>query len=397
MYNPSVYNKIIVITARGVMRKLFIGLAFLSVVLSFKAMAQEDKTTALPKYFYKKLEGTIGEKYPVRMELIREDSVLRGYYYYENKRIPIPFTFNSCVDKNGNYIIEENAGNTSTGEQLVTGRLTGKFIDTGKFEGVWQNYDGSKTLPLKLMEKYGEDCAKINIRKYERNIGECGNESCFSLSIFYPEVILPDKNVEDKINKAIKNSLLEYYVEDKALQYNSIEELADSFYAAYKTDSVIIHSEDYILAYVYDLEFKIDYNDNNILSLLKTLYTYTGGAHGSTSLTYLNFDLRSGAEIKLEDIFKDDYKTALDKLGEKPFRDYYNLKPDEDFEKAGFWFTDNKFSLNDNFGFNPEGIVFQYNQYEVAPYALGAASIIIPYKKLKEIVKENSLLDYINK
>ncbi len=397
MYNPSVYNKTIVITARGVMRKLFVGLAFISVLLSLKTLAQENDTTTLPKYFYKKLEGIIGEKYPIGMELVREDSVLRGYYFYVNKNIPIPFTYNSRVDNEGKYVIEEDAGSTSAGEQLVTGRLTGKFIDSGKFEGLWQNNDGSKTLPLKLAEKYGDDCAKINILKYERNIGECGNESCFSLSIFYPEIILPDKSVEDKINKAIKNSLLEYYVEDKALHYSSIEELADSFYSAYKTDSIIIHSEDYILAYVYDLGFKIEYNDKDILSLLKTLYSYTGGAHGSTSLTYLNFNLRSGAEIKLEDIFKDDYKTALDKLGEKPFRDYYNLKPGEDFEKAGFWFIDNKFSVNDNFGFNPEGIVFQYNQYEVAPYALGAASITIPYKKLKEIIKENSLLDYINK
>jgi hypothetical protein len=379
------------------MKKIIFNCLLLLSLLPVNNLAQDSKKTEPPEYFYKKLEGIIGEKYPIEMELVREDSVLRGYYFYVNKKIPIPFTYSSRVEKEGNYIIEEDAGYTESGEQIITGKITGKFIAGDKFEGKWQNHDGTKALPLKLTEKSGDDCAKINILKYERNFGNCGDENCFSLSTFYPEVILPDKNVEDKINKAIKNSLLEYYVEDKALHYYSIEELADSFYAAYKTDSVIIHSEDYILAYVYDLEFKIDYNDNNILSLLKTLYTYTGGAHGSTSLTYLNFNLNTGNEIKPDDIFTSDYKTTLDKLGEKPFREFYKLKPADDFEASGFWFTNNKFSLNENFGFNPEGVVFQFNQYEVAPYALGAASITIPYKKLKEIIKENSLLDYIIK
>ncbi len=39
-------------------------------------------------------------------------------------------------------------------------------------------------------------------------------------------------------------------------------------------------------------------------------------------IDYLNFNLQNGKEINLSDIFKDDYKPALDKLGEEPFREF---------------------------------------------------------------------------
>ncbi len=376
------------------MKNLIVVLSVFSCLLSVRIPAQENNTAALPKYFYKKLEGIIGEKYPIRMELIREDSVLRGYYYYENKKLPIYFNYNSRIDKNGNYLIEENAGNTESGELLITGRLTGRFVDAGLFEGKWQNADGTKTLSLKLTENYSDGCAKMNIRKYERNYGKSGDES-FSFTAIYPEIILPDKKAEAKINERIKNSFREYYFEDSQIHFNSVEELADSFYAAYKADSIIAHDEKFYLSFAYDLSYVVDYNDNNILSLLKTLYQFTGGAHGSTFFTYLNFNLNTGDEIKPEDIFTGDYKTTLDKLGEEPFREYYQLKPDEDFEAAGFWFKDNVFAVNDNFGFNCEGIAFQYNQYEVAAYVLGAANITIPYNSVKNIIKQDGLLNFI--
>ncbi len=75
----------------------------------------------------------------------------------------------------------------------------------------------------------------------------------FSVSILYPEVILSDNTIETRINTSIKNSLLEYSVEDKLNHYSSIEELADSFYAWYKADSLISRGDDIINYFCYDL------------------------------------------------------------------------------------------------------------------------------------------------
>ena len=46
------------------------------------------------------------------------------------------------------------------------------------------------------------------------------------------------------------------------------------------------------------------YNKNNILSIPLTMYEFTGGAHGLTNIKSFNYDLATGKELKLEDLFK---------------------------------------------------------------------------------------------
>lgn len=42
---------------------------------------------------------------------------------------------------------------------------------------------------------------------------------------------------------------------------------------------------------------------------------------------------------------------------------------------------------NDNFSFSHQGLVFTYNQYEVAPYVMGIITITIPWDKLKGYIR----------
>jgi hypothetical protein len=72
----------------------------------------------------------------------------------------------------------------------------------------------------------------------------------------------------------------------------------------------------------------------------------------------------------------------LREAGEEEFRAERELGPEVSLEEAGFSFPDNRFSLNDNYGFSKEGIVFFFNGYEVAAYAEGPTAIVIPYEKL---------------
>ncbi len=46
-----------------------------------------------------------------------------------------------------------------------------------------------------------------------------------------------------------------------------------------------------------------------------TYYQYTGGAHGLTTKVSYNYNLKTGNELKLKDLFKEgfDYKSIIDK------------------------------------------------------------------------------------
>lgn len=68
------------------------------------------------------------------------------------------------------------------------------------------------------------------------------------------------------------------------------------------------------------------------------------------------------------------------------------LGPDDDLGSAGFWFENNKFSLNDNFLILDSGLVFYYNNYEITAYAFGPTELEIPYTKIKTLVDEKNIL-----
>ena len=105
-----------------------------------------------------------------------------------------------------------------------------------------------------------------------------------------------------------------------------------------------------------------------------------------------NYNLKTGKEIKLSDVFSGNYLPVLTKIAEKKFRKFYDVSQNESLENAGFWFDKGIFRLNDNYSFNTFAVTFQFNSYEVAAYAMGAPEIIIPYSEIKSIIRPDGLL-----
>lgn len=130
----------------------------------------------------------------------------------------------------------------------------------------------------------------------------------------------------------------------------------------------------------------LTYTDS-LLSMQVESEAFTGGAHGAHLVRYVNVDPKSGAPYELEDFLKVGYEDHLRAVAEEAFRKARDIAPDVSFEEAGFSFPDNRFALTDNFGFKPEGIVFFYNDYEVAAYAVGPTEILIPYEELAGWIK----------
>jgi len=102
--------------------------------------------------------------------------------------------------------------------------------------------------------------------------------------------------------------------------------------------------------------------------------------------------LNNGDEIKLSDIISDLNQNNLTKIAEEEFRKLKNITPDADLEQAGFWFENNKFYLNENFLIGDSSLVFFYNNYEITAYAFGPTELEISYLKIRDLIKENSII-----
>ena len=77
-------------------------------------------------------------------------------------------------------------------------------------------------------------------------------------------------------------------------------------------------------------------------------------------------------------------------------REEHGLKPDDSLSGEGPLFED-KFELNDNWFVTPAGLGFSYSPYEIGPYAAGFIEPVIPFAKLKDLLKEGSPLERFGK
>ena len=73
------------------------------------------------------------------------------------------------------------------------------------------------------------------------------------------------------------------------------------------------------------------------------------------------------------------------------------MTEDINLTEAGFWFDDDKFSVNNNFSIGKDGLNFVYNNYEITAYAYGPTELFIPYKSIKKVIKPDGLLTDFNR
>lgn len=108
-----------------------------------------------------------------------------------------------------------------------------------------------------------------------------------------------------------------------------------------------------------------------------------GGPHGHENTQLVTFDKRTARRVSINELF--DAKDSLilhNKL--------YKLISEELKKRSGDWekldFSPDICPLG-NVALTPQGIVFQYDAYEIASYSMGAFDIVIPYEHFRNIIK----------
>jgi hypothetical protein len=112
-------------------------------------------------------------------------------------------------------------------------------------------------------------------------------------------------------------------------------------------------------------------------------YYALGAAHGSYTVQVLNFDLRDGNIITLNQLF---YPNNMVKLTQFVKRKFMQQNEGEDW-----WFTsgDQPFQLAEVFALEPKGLRFIYQQYEVGPYVAGLPEVFLTKEELQAWMKPN--------
>lgn len=180
-----------------------------------------------------------------------------------------------------------------------------------------------------------------------------------SVKIYFPVVTsLPLPPIQKKINRHILKQLNTILIEQGFYNKNLVEMVGN---------------------------YEIKTNERGFLSLSLTVYSFTGGAHGLTITRSLTFDVTTGKQYTLEDLFKptSDYVRVLSQIIEKKFiewevpllEEFKGIRPDQDFYVAD------------------HSLVIYFHVYELTPYVYGFPYVPIAIKDIEEIILPNGILD----
>lgn len=127
--------------------------------------------------------------------------------------------------------------------------------------------------------------------------------------------------------------------------------------------------------------FELKTNERNVLSISLIMYNYTGGAHGMTYIKSLTFDIQTGREYALADLFKPNsgyvVKINTDIRAQIAARqlpllgEFTGIKPDQDFYIAD------------------KALVIYFQLYDLVPYVYGFPAFPISVYYLQNEVIED--------
>lgn len=243
---------------------------------------------------------------------------------------------------------------------------------------------------IEAVPKYVE----YRVQKISEELGPCRTDStskkCLIINIEYPEVTgMVSQAVLDKLNTNIQNDILSStFLSDKP---TSFEELKNELEADYST--IIEDFPDYGNAWNLEVNSDILYQDSLFISLASTVYSYTGGAHPNSGQMYRSYDLRTGEAISLADILEAGYEEELNEVAEIEFRMTKEIPPNESLEDRGYWFQNDRFELTENFAIINQSLVFYFNPYEIAPYAMGATELELKLTDFVNLIKEGGVIE----
>lgn len=200
------------------------------------------------------------------------------------------------------------------------------------------------------------------------------------------KLTLPEARGQSRLAKAVNTALREEVVSllkfEDSLQVTSLEQAITSFRKGYEQLRALYPDE--APGWKAEIFAEVTYEDEHWISILLNAYIFTGGAHGYTSVRFLNFDKHKGTELQPWELIRN--QGEFRQFAESRFRRQEHIPENQPINSTGFMFEENRFYLPDNIGLTREGVTLHYNQYEVASYADGPIELTLPYSEVKKFM-----------
>jgi hypothetical protein len=326
----------------------------------------------------KTFRGQIGGRYKIQMRLVRTGSTLTGSYFYENVRSDI--RVDGSLDARGGFTLEErDAAGKTTG--IFKGRWgmdeEGRLAE---LKGDWSK-PGGRAMPFHLSEM-PVAFANRALKLLTNEIKEENKRRGYAIEVEYPQLAGSTDAGGARFNVETKA-----FAEREVAQFK--QNLAESAAEGVKRPEGM--GDDLSVGYT------LGAANDRLISVQFSIGTYYAGtAHPNHNTAVINFDLQTGRTLALADLFKpsSDYLRVIsDYCIADLKRQRARIGADSMLEDE--WIEKGAAAEEESFHswlVTRDGLEITFDPYEVAPYAAGTQSVLVPYDALKQILKPDGVV-----
>jgi len=205
-------------------------------------------------------------------------------------------------------------------------------------------------------------------------------DSCATAQFTFPVF-----NGKDALNDTVRRKLVFFFNAEKNPK-TDLRECAKLFLKAYAFNK---KQKPNIPPFKLNSLTKVMAQYNGLTTIGAGVFIYMGYDNGHNILRFINWNQKANKEVSLDDILTGGNSKELNKIAEGIFRQNEHLSDTASLQ-PNFHFRDNKFLLTDNYLITPQGLGFYYNKFQLSQ--LKPVEILIPYDKLKPLMKPNTVL-----
>ncbi|TKD65298.1 DUF3298 and DUF4163 domain-containing protein [Flavobacterium sp. ASW18X] len=181
-----------------------------------------------------------------------------------------------------------------------------------------------------------------------------------------------------KINTILNDEVIALLNFNDEPSVASVEEAVTAFENSYTQLKSQFGAE--IVPWEAEINAQIALQTDSLVTLKLDAYSFTGGAHGYSSVSFLNFNKALAAPMMNDELFLDVEQFTT--FAEAAFRAQEKIPTAKNINATGFMFEEDTFHLPLTIGYGADGLVLWYNQYEIASYADGPVTLVLPYKEV---------------
>ncbi len=252
--------------------------------------------------------------------------------------------------------------------------------------------------------------AALGMRTLFRSWNDGGSDRCV-FEIVYPqfeprqEAGNEDDRRWDAANRELERAALTGYVPTSTAGAFDTERGADSYIETCRAEleelsTALGNDETSYMQYVQSVGYDVELLQDGLASIVIHSYSYSGGVHGLPWIHGVTLTLPEGQRLALGDLVKPEQLKPLMQMARRQLVDEWDeaLFPEAEAALTTFIADTNPitedelrdFSAYEDFYLTPEGFVFYWNVYDVAPYAAGQQTVTIPYRTVSDWLLLNS-------